>query len=172
MTNDRKTYFIDELKRHYQGLIADARTAETASAEAAEGVQTEVRRKEDARSAAAFSRMTAGHRDRRQRVVSELETLIAFASRGLPRLGRDSKVALGAFVDVSIEDESGTEERTLFVLPVGAGVELHGPGGDGFISVVTPGSPVGKALLGASRDDAFEIRIAGRDREWLVVDVS
>ena len=171
MASDLKATFVDALKQHYSELISDARVAETASAEAAEGVQTEVRRKEDAQSAAAFGRMTAGHRQRRERAVSELEQLIAFAGRGIPAFSSQSKVGLGALIDVSIEDEEGTEERTLFMLPVGAGVELAGPGGDGFLSVVTPTSPVGRALMGSARGDSFEIRIADRDREWYVVDV-
>jgi len=171
MADNLKATFIEALKQHYGELISDARGAETASAEAAEGVQSEVRRKEDAQSAAAFGRMTAGHRRRRERAVAELERLIACAAGGVPAFSGQSKVGLGALVDVSIEDEAGSEERTLFVLPVGAGVELAGPGGDGFLSVVTPTSPVGRALMGAGRGDSFEIRIAGRDREWCVVDV-
>ena len=79
--------------------------------------------------------------------------------------------AVGALVDVHIESEDGEEERTLFLLPVGAGNELTGPGGDGFISVVTPNSPVGRALMGSRVADSFEIVIDGKDREWTVVDV-
>ncbi|MGY8738844.1 MAG: GreA/GreB family elongation factor [bacterium] len=78
---------------------------------------------------------------------------------------------IGAIVDVRIEDEVGEEERTLFFLPVGAGEELSGPGGDGFVVVVTPKSPVGSALMGARAEDSFEIVIDGRDREWTVVDL-
>jgi transcription elongation GreA/GreB family factor len=57
------------------------------------------------------------------------------------------------------------------MLPVGAGTELAGPGGDGFISVITPNSPIGRALQGSRAGDSFEIVIHGRDREWTVVDV-
>ena len=59
-----------------------------------------------------------------------------------------------------IEDDEGQEERTLFMLPVGAGVELSGPGGDGFVVVVTPRSPVGKALMGPEPSGAGEGRAA------------
>jgi transcription elongation GreA/GreB family factor len=57
------------------------------------------------------------------------------------------------------------------MLPVGAGTELEGPGGDGFISVITPASPVGKAIEGARAGDIAEVVVAGSDREWTVVDV-
>jgi len=171
MTSDRKQHFVEELKREYRVVLSGAHRAEVAAAEAAESIRGEARRKEDAKSAAMEARMASGHRRRRERAKQELEALIAFAARGLPRFGGDAPVALGALVDVSIEGEDGSEERTLFVLPVGAGSELHGPGGDGFVSVVTPASPVGRALHGLRAGDSFEIVIDGKDREWTVVDV-
>ena len=68
-------------------------------------------------------------------------------------------MALGAIVDMSTEDEEGFAERTFFVLPVGAGTELTGPGGDGFLSVITPASPVGRALMGRKAGDVVEVEI-------------
>ena len=44
-------------------------------------------------------------------------------------------------------------------------------GVNGFVSVVTPSSPVGRALQGARAGDSFEVVIRGRDREWTVVDL-
>lgn len=171
MIRERKQFFVDALKAHYQELIGEARLAETRAAQATEEIQNDARRKEDAKSAVESARMAAGHRARRERAAKETETLIAFAARGLPALAADSPVQLGAFVDVRIETDEGSEERTLFVLPVGAGTELEGPGGDGFISVITPASPVGSAIQGARTGDTVEVVIAGNDREWTVVDV-
>lgn len=168
---ERKVFFVTELKRHYQQLISGARRAESEAAEGADQIRQESTRKEDTKSAVELGRMAAGHRKRRQTAAQELESLIAFASRGLRALRADSPVGLGALVDVSIEGEDGSEERTLFVLPVGAGTELNGPGGDGFVSVITPNSPVGRALQGTRAGDSFEVVIQGRDREWTVVDV-
>jgi transcription elongation GreA/GreB family factor len=81
---------------------------------------------------------------------------------------------LGALVDVQIEEaETGeTEERTFFILPVGAGAELEGPGGDGFLSVITPDSPVGKSLVGRRVGDSFETAIHGVEREWTLMDLA
>jgi len=169
--SERKAHFIDGLKQHYRDLIASAHRAEGEAGEAAGEVQREARRKEDAKGAVELGRMAAGHKKRRERARRELEKLIAFASKGLRHFGSSDAVGLGALVDVSVEDEAGSEERTLFFLPVGAGTELTGPGGDGFVSVVGPESPVGRALLGAHADDSFEVVIGGRDREWTVVDV-
>jgi transcription elongation GreA/GreB family factor len=171
MIIERKRFFVDELKAHYQVIISGAHRAETEAATAAEQIRGEARKKEDAKSAVEQSRMEAGHRTRRKRAAEELEALIKFAERGLRRFPADAPVALGALVDVSIETDERTDERTVFLLPVGAGTELEGPGGDGFISVITPASPVGKALRGSRSGDSFEIVIRGEDREWTVVDL-
>ena len=62
MTSDRKAHFIDELKRHFTGVIAGARLAEVGAAETAAGMQEDVRRKEDAKAAAQFTRVSRGTR--------------------------------------------------------------------------------------------------------------
>ena len=62
-------------------------------------------------------------------------------------------------------------ERTFIVLPVGAGSELKGPGGDGFVAVVTPASPVGKALMGKRAGDVTDVTIKGEVFEWEVLAV-
>ena len=171
MIRERKQFFVEALKAHYQETISGARLAETRAAQAAADIQNEARRKEDAKGAVESNRLAAGHRARRERAAKELEALIAFASRGVHAYTSDAPVRLGCLVDVSVETDEGSEERTLFVLPVGAGTELEGPGGDGFISVITPASPVGKAIEGARAGDVVEVVIAGKDREWTIVDV-
>jgi transcription elongation GreA/GreB family factor len=113
--------------------------------------------------------MTPDNRSHAQK--RELEKLLAFASGGVRDFSSNSPVGMGALVDVSVEGDEGPEERTLFVLPVGAGTELNGPGGDGSISVITPSSPVGRAVQGARAGDSFKVALQGRDREWTVVDL-
>lgn len=169
---DIKAFFIDELKRIYQERIAGAARAESEADQAADQVRSDARRREDAKDAALQGRLATGHRRRRKQAVAEMERLLEFAEGGVRRFKRSDRVDLGALVDVRIEDETGKDERTLFFLPVGAGAELHGPGGDGFVVVVTPKSPVGKALFRAQTDDSFEIIVDGRDREWTVVDLT
>jgi transcription elongation GreA/GreB family factor len=73
-----------------------------------------------------------------------------------------SKIAVGAIVE--IEDSDSGEGRTLFLAPVGAGMTLTGPGGDGILSVVTPASPIGGAVMGRKIGDVVEIA----DREWQI----
>lgn len=171
MMVERKKHFVDELKRHFSEAIAAAREAEVAAAEGAEAIQREARTRDDAKGAMATARMAAGHQGRRERSAEDFEALIQFASSGLRGFRANERVALGALVDVSIDTDGEEEERTLFLLPVGAGTELTGPGGDGFVSVVTPSSAVGRALVGSLAGDSFEIETGGREREWTVVDL-
>lgn len=167
---DRKRFFVDALKREYQEIISRARRAETDAAEGAGAIQQEARRSEDAKGALDLQRVAAGHRKRREDAARELETLIEFGPR-LRAFAASDAIGVGALVDVSVETDGESEERTLFILPVGAGSELNGPGGDGFVSVITPLSPLGRALQGARAGDAVDVVIQGRDREWTVVDV-
>ena len=173
MSLERKKHFVEELKAQLADIVGSARQAEVAAAQTSNAILGDARNKEDAKGAAESGRLANAHRERRERAKLEIEKLIAFAASGLKPFRTGSKIGLGTLVDVHIEDPedpSASEERTLFVLPVGAGNELTGPGGDGFISVVTPGSPVGRALQSAEVGDSFDLTIAGVEREWTVVD--
>ncbi len=70
---------------------------------------------------------------------------------------------LGALVVT--EDEDGAE-ATLWLAPHGGGVKL-----DGGVQVVTPRSPLGRALLGARAGDEREVVLAGRNRTVTVKSV-
>ena len=85
------------------------------------------------------------------------------AQRPSPLRAR-APIALGAVVEV----EDGSQGRTFFLAPVGAGVELTGPGGDGYLSVVTPASPVGKAVMGRRVGDTIEVTVQGEPLEWAI----
>ena len=170
MSVERKRHFVDELKAHFQRVIAGARRAEVSSGAEAAAIQRDARQREDAKGATQSARLASAHRERRQRARHEVQTLIRFAG-GLRSFRSDERIDLGALVDVRIETADDSEERTLFLLPVGAGTELAGPGGDGFVSVITPDSRIGKALRGAQVGDEIEVAVAGLPRDWTVVDL-
>lgn len=149
-----------------------AHRAEADAREAARSLATESEKKEDGRSAIEFGSLATGQAQRARRVQEELQALENFQKEGVKRLPRQGPVTLGAIVDMSTEDEEGFAERTFFLLPVGAGTELTGPGGDGFLSVITPASPVGRALMGRRAGDTIEVTLAGEVREWTVLEVA
>lgn len=148
------------------GAEADAR-------EAARTIATESEKKEDGRVALEFGSLAAGQGERARRLREELDALRAFRERSPARFKRTAPIELGAIVDLATEsDEGEPEERTFILLPVGAGSELTGPGGDGFLSVITPASPIGRALLGKCAGDGIDVAIGGALKSWEIVDVS
>jgi transcription elongation GreA/GreB family factor len=72
--------------------------------------------------------------------------------------------AVGALVTV---DEDG-EESTLLLAPAGGGARLAG----GTVQVVTPPSPLGRAVLGKQAGDDVELVLAGKTRAMQVVRVA
>lgn len=78
---------------------------------------------------------------------------------------KGERIGLGALVEL----EDGEGGKTLFMAPAGAGEELTGPGGDGFLHVVTPGSPIGRGLLGKKVGDVVEVMVKGELTEWDIV---
>jgi transcription elongation GreA/GreB family factor len=79
------------------------------------------------------------------------------------RVGPDELVRPGALVTT---DES-SETRQIWVAPHGGGVRLAG----GTVQVVTPKSPLGRALLGKRCGEQCEVVLAGRTRVLTIVSV-
>ncbi|AFE07768.1 GreA/GreB family elongation factor [Corallococcus sp. CA054B] len=167
-----KLTLLHQLSERLQQSDRLAHRAEADAREAARSLATESEKKEDGRAAIEYGSLATGQAQRARRLQEELQALTAFSQKELPRFSRQGPVGLGALVDCSTEDEDGFAERTFFVLPAGAGTELTGPGGDGFLSVITPSSPVGRALLGKKAGDTVEVTLAGEVREWTVLEVA
>ncbi len=167
-----KRFLIEQLAAHLRRTDDVARRAGEEAREAARSLQTESEKKEDGRAAIEFGSLATGQSARSRKVQEELQQLAAFWNRGVPHFSSTSSVGLGAMVDLVVEGEDGEQERTFIMLPVGAGTELTGPGGDGFLSVITPASPVGRALMGRRAGDYVEVTINKETREWRLVEVS
>jgi transcription elongation GreA/GreB family factor len=149
-------------------LSATARTAlgarDAAATEAREGATPDEKR-EDARAAHQLQTLGGAQQRRAQKAFAEIDALVTFRPAA-----QMSTINVGAIVE--IEDEDSGEGRTFFLAPVGAGVTLTGPGGDGVLSVVTPASPIGKAVLGRRTGDVVDVVVEGEVREWQISYVS
>jgi len=156
-----KADLLAQLIAHLQASARDARQAmEEAAVEAREGA-TPAEKREDSRVALEQSSLAAGQQARLGRAMADLAMLEGFSPK---RLTGKARVELGAVVEVDSDDAG----RTFFLAPVGAGIELTGPGGDGYLSVVTPSSPFGRAVLGCAVGDVVEVKAGGELREWTV----
>jgi transcription elongation GreA/GreB family factor len=138
--------------------------SQDATLEAREGA-TPAERREDARVMLENAGLARGQEQRALQAAQDLAALEKFRAGDFPP---NAAIGLGAIVEVE-DEESG---RTFFLAPVGAGEELTGPDGDGILSVVTPNSPVGRAVLGKRCGDSFEITIAGEPRELTITFVA
>lgn len=147
-------------------LEATARTAlaarDAAAHEAKEGATPDEKR-EDARAAHQLQTMGRAQQGRAKQALAEASSLATFRPGPLAETAR---IGVGAIVE--IEDADSGEGRTFFLAPVGAGMTLTGPGGDGHLSVVTPASPIGKAVLGKRTGDVVDVTVEGDCREWAI----
>jgi transcription elongation GreA/GreB family factor len=159
-----KRFLVEQLATRLRESASVARKAEKAAATEAREGATPAEKREDARVALEQGGLARGQADRAARVNAELSTLDVFR----PSRPANGTIALGAIVEV----EDGSQGRTFFLAPVGAGVELTGPDGDGFLSVVTPQSPIGRAVLGKRAGDTVEVTVQGEIREWTITYVS
>lgn len=171
-----KQFLVEQMTSRLRETAMLARKAGQAAEDEARDGATASEKRENARVSQEYSGLARGQKDRANRTLVELATLETF--RPPARLPPRGPVSLGAIVEVELEkdldtddeqDEGrGTQGRTFFLAPVGAGMELTGPGGDGFLSVVTPVSPVGKAVLGKKVGDTIEVTVEGEPREWTI----
>ncbi len=147
-------------------LTASARAAlgarDAAVLEARDGATPDEKR-EDARAAHQLGTLGKTQQRRAQQALAEADVLATFKPRPIPAT---AAIGLGAIVE--IEDEESAEGRTFFLAPVGAGATLTGPGGDGLLSVVTPASPIGRAVLGKKVGDVVDVTVEGELREWRI----
>ena len=158
-----KRFLIEQLSDKLRESAQVARKAGQAAAEEARDGATAAEKRENARVAQEYAGLARGQAARAGRTMAELSTLEGFRPAPLPK---GAPIAIGAIVEV--EEEGEGVGRTFFLAPVGAGVELTGPGGDGFLSVVTPQSPVGKAVLGRRVGETIEVIVQGEPRDWTI----
>jgi transcription elongation GreA/GreB family factor len=149
-----------ELKRELLAqLEAQLATACAAHAAATEGAISDEARAENDKDTRGLeqSYLARGHAQR----VAELETAVTVIA-AMPDAPMHS-VAVGALVVVEEDDR----ERAFFLAAHGGGLGLAGD-----VTVVTPTSPVGRALHGKRPDDECELTTGGVQRTLVIVEVS
>jgi transcription elongation GreA/GreB family factor len=160
-----KQDLVAQLRRQLEATARAALQARDAAAlEAREGATPDEKR-EDARAAHQLQTLGGAQQKRAQQALAEIDALTRFRPGPVT-----SNIVVGAIVE--IEDEESGEGRTFFLAPVGAGITLTGPGGDGLLSVVTPQSPIGRAVIGRYVDDVVDVVVDGQTYEWRISFVS
>jgi transcription elongation GreA/GreB family factor len=158
-----KTDLVGQLLRKLETSARAALSARDAVvAEARDGATPDEKR-EDARAAHQAQSVGRAQQKRAQQAIAAADALAAFRP---PKLPPTAKIELGAIVE--IEDAESGEGRTFFLAPVGAGTTLAGPGGDGELVVVTPASPIGRAVIGRGMGDIVDVTVEGDVCEWQI----
>ena len=158
-----KQDLVAQLSRQLESSGRAALGARDAAVREARDGATPDEKREDARAAHQLGTLGKTQQKRAQQALAEADVLATFRPRPLQAT---AAIGLGAIVE--IEDEESGEGRTFFLAPVGAGMTLTGPGGDGVLSVVTPASPVGRAVLGKKAGDVVDVTVDGDLREWQI----
>ena len=140
-----------ELLAQLTDALAKAHAAHAAAVEGATHTEARAENDKDTRGLEQ-SYLARGQAQR----VAELETGIALVhTLAVRAFAPTEPITLGALVTV---DEDG-DAKQLWVAPYGGGSALAGD-----VQVVTPSSPLGRALLGKRVDDEVELRLPGRQR--------
>ncbi len=136
-------------------LAADLATRERAHRAAREGATHEEAKPENDKDTRALEQSYLARGEAMR--VEELKLSLAEV-QGMPlrSIREGEPAALGALV---VAEEEGAS-LVLWLAPYGGGSRLA----DGTVQIVTPKSPLGRALIGKRVGDECEVRLAGRNR--------
>lgn len=136
------------LARLEEGL----RTAEAAQQAAQAGATHPEARQEDPKDTRAIEGQYLA-RGLAERVESMREAVARCRRLELVAFGADDPIEVTALV--TLEDEDGAEQL-YFIVPWGGGETL------GSVKVLTPNSPLGRAIVGRRIDDEIDLELPGR----------
>jgi transcription elongation GreA/GreB family factor len=153
-----KRALLDELVRLVR---ADLELAEHTQRETVAGATHEELRPENDKDTRALeqSYLARGQAQRVEQLRGELADLLALKARPFPE---GTPISLGALV--TVDEDART--RLLLIAPARGGTEL---GGD--VQVVTPTSPLGRALIGKYAGEDAEVRLPQRLRTISIMGV-
>jgi transcription elongation GreA/GreB family factor len=160
---EKKQRLLASLIAQVEGEIATMRKAAYDAAEAATHAEAKPENDKDTRALEA-SYLAAGQAERVRELESALKLLVGLELRDI---GKTTPICASAVI--TLEDVTARATTTFFMSPHGGGVRLDLDGAS--VQVVTPQSPLGKALLGRTHGDSFELRGKAGLREMTIVDV-
>lgn len=143
-------------------LLADLEALQRAQRSTQEGATHEEAKPENDKDTRALEQSYLA-RGQAARVEAMREAVAAVRAMPLRPFGPEQPVALGALVSAEEEDET----FEFWLAPEGGGCRLAA----GRVQVVTPRSPLGRALLGKHEGEECDVLLAGRTRSLLLTAV-
>jgi transcription elongation GreA/GreB family factor len=156
---EHKRALRDELAHAIEEELATMARAQKAVHEGATHEQAKPENDKDTR-ALEQSYLARGQARR----VEELTAALAEV-RAMPLRSFDDGAPVAVSALVTLEGDAGT--RVLFLAPEGGGARLS----RGAVHVVTPRSPLGRAIVGKRQGDACEVTLGAREEEVEIVSV-
>lgn len=105
-------------------------------------------------------------RGQAMRVEDTVEAQTKLRFMELKAYSDEARIGLGALVTVEVDESS----QCLFIAVAAGGLRVDVEGTE--VCFVTPASPIGRALLGKEVGDELTLTIAGKRREYEVVDLA
>lgn len=152
-----KTELLNEVVLALQSLLTQAVTAAENAHKAAIDDQSVAETQYDTLAIEA-SYLAEGQSRRIDELKAQIQQLEALQVETEQQDVANSQVNLGSLVWL---DYDNGENKKVFVLPCGAGIQLEVEGEK--VLVVTPKAPLAKAILNKVVDDDFELVIAGQN---------
>jgi transcription elongation GreA/GreB family factor len=146
-------------------IAADLVTMSAAQRVVVDGATHEENRPENDKDTRALEQ-TYLARGQAQRVVELQDALNQLKALDLRAFRSESRIALGALVVL----DDGEAVANYFIAPAGGGVRVTVSGSE--VCVVTPQSPIARALLGKQQGDDLELRTPQGIRECSIAQVS
>ena len=155
MPGERKRRLVAELIERLRADHEALRRAQQATVAGATSAEAKAEHSKDTRAL----EQTYLARGQAQRVEELSEGLSRVAALPLRAFAAAEPIGVGALVGI---EEAG-DVGVLLLMPYGGGIRLAG--GE---QVVTPASPLGRALIGKTAGDEGEVRAAGRARSFAI----
>ncbi|HET7539814.1 MAG TPA: GreA/GreB family elongation factor [Polyangiaceae bacterium] len=146
-------------------IAADLVTMSAAQRVVVDGATHEENRPENDKDTRALEQ-TYLARGQAQRVVELQDALNQLKALDVRAFRAESRIALGALVVL----DDGEAAANYFIAPAGGGVRITVAGAE--VCVVTPQSPIARALLGKQQGDDLELRTPQGVRECSIASVS
>lgn len=154
-----KAAVVEALIRHLEQELAGVEAMAKLATDEATSAETKSEGKYDTRSTEA-SYLARGQAERVASLANALSQAKALAATDAPA---GSRAGVGRLITLEDEDE---RELAVFLVPSGGGTTLIVE--QCTIRVVTPASPMGRALMGAEEDDEVEVQAGGRLQRWVL----
>ncbi len=146
-------------------IAADLATMSAAQRQVVDGATHEENRPENDKDTRALEQ-TYLARGQAQRVVELQDALNQLKALDLRTFEVESRIALGALVEL----DDGESAAHYFIAPAGGGVRVTVAAAT--VCVITPQSPIARALLGKQQGDDLELRTPQGVRECSIASVS